>query len=200
MITPEQERQVGEFWTWFQGHERDLAALDDPESPLWEEALARLKKIDEGLWFEMSEPGGENREFILTVEGEQDLFEIADAVASKAPPLEAWKIISLVPPMGFDFQITCGDVLLDATAMWFSPAGGALPVDLLIGVPDYDEDKDVAVGNGVQAVLETGLGERSATGDIGDVEVVALPDAPEQNGYRKLSELPAFIEKNRKPS
>jgi hypothetical protein len=200
MITPEQERQVGEFWTWFQGRERDLAALDDPESTLWDEALDRLKKVDEGLWFEMSEPGVGNRDFILTVEGEPELFEFADFVASKAPPLNTWKIISLMPPMGFDFQITCGDVLLDATAMWFFPAGGALPVDLLIGVPGYDEEKDVAVGNGVQAVLETGLGERSATGDIGDVEIVALPDAPEKKGFLKLSELPAFIETRRAPA
>jgi len=199
MITPEQERQIGSFWSWFQGRERDLAAMDDPENPLWDETLARLKKIDEGLWFEMSEPGGAARDFIVTVEGDRDLFELADAVAAKAPAIGGWKTVSLMPPMGFEFQITCGEVPLDASAMWFRPEGEKSPVDLLIGVPEYSEEEEEAVGNGVLAVLETGLGERSAAQDVGEIEVVALPDSPESQGYRKLSELPAFIEKGLKP-
>lgn len=198
MITPEQEREIGSFWSWFRGRDRDLAAMDDPENPLWDETLARLKKIDEGLWFEMSEPGGAARDFIVTVEGEPDLFELADAVAAKAPAMDGWKVVPLMPPMGFEFQITCGDIPLDASALWFRAMGEETPVDLHIGVPGYDEEDEEAVGRGVLAVLETGLGERSAAEDVGEIEVAALPDAPETQGYRKLSELPAFLAKARK--
>lgn len=199
MITPEQERRIGEFWSWFQGRERELAALDDPEDPLWEEALDRLQQVDEGLWFEMPEPGGGERPFVVTADGDTELFELAGAVASRAPALGGWKVVPLNPPAGFDIEVDCEGFRLDASELWFKPAEeGSRPVDLIIGVPGYDEDEGAAVDNGVLDILDTGLGERSAAEDVGEVEVVRLPESPEKQGFRKLSELPGFLERGRK--
>ena len=191
-----QEENIQNFWSWFKANERQLRSLNDPGDPFWDFALEQLKKIHLGLWFEMSQPEQVCREFVITVEGDKNLFSLADQVIAAAPAIPRWQFISLKPACGFDFTTTYEDVFLDPKQMWFLPLeSSARPheLGLRIAVPQLDSGKIREVSNGILTILDTALGERNAAENIHYMEVCDLPESPESKGFIKLPELPNHI-------
>lgn len=201
----DQQEMIAEFWRWFQSHLVEFGQLVDTESPLWNEALGRLKQLDERLWFMMSQPDRNGREFIVTAEGDSGTFPLAERVIADAPRILGWKFVALKPPMGFDFTINYEGIEFYPRAMWFMPlktASRPHDIGLRIGVPNLTASNKNQADNAVATILETALGERSASLDIQYLEVGALPQRPQAEGYVELHKLPSYIEwfnnKNRK--
>lgn len=168
----------------------------DPDSALWDQAVAHLKAIDSRFWFELSQPDGESREFILTAEGAKEAFPIAEITIAEAPAFPDWQFIALKPAMGFDFATRYEGVLLEPKKMWFLPLQSASrPNDLAlrVGVPELMPEVQRQAANGVLVILDTAIGERSAALDIAHVEVCVLPQKPEDEGFLELPELPSYI-------
>src|SRR5208283_3759577 len=123
---------------WFQAHRAGLDVLTDAAAPFWDVALGQLKQLDKHLWFELSKPSGDDREFIVTAEGHADIFQLVDALVAHAPRSPGWQFIALKPPMGFDFTTTYEGVLFDPRAMWFLPLNSSSnegDLGLRVGVP-----------------------------------------------------------------
>jgi hypothetical protein len=185
-----------EFWRWFELHRNELDVLVDSASPLWDKVLVSLHRIHKSLWFELSRRDGSDREFIITAEGQIDVFPVVEALVAQAPTLAGWQFLALKPPMGFDFSTTYESVCFDPRTMWFLPLdSSARPenLGLRIGVPDFAPVIAREAKNAVLIILDTGLGERSAALDIQHVEVASLPDDPATEGFIELPELPAYI-------
>jgi len=187
---------IHEFWCWFSAHKPELDVMVDTESALWAQALAQIKSIDPGLWFELSHPDGTPREFILTVEGKKDMFPLVESMIAQAPKLPDWRFYALKPAMGFDFTTRYEEVLLEPKKMWFLPlANESRPAELAlrVGIPNLTPDVHRQASNGVLVVLDTALGERSAASDIVHIEICALPQNPEADGFVELPELASYI-------
>jgi len=193
----ESHEAIDEFWRWFEAHLSDFTALTDSTGGFWDVALAALKRLDKHLWFEMSRPDDDDREFIVTAEGHKEAFPLVEALVARAPKIGGWQFIALKPPMGFDFETTYEGILFDPRAMWFLPLNSSSrpeELGLRIGVPNYTPALKRQAGNAVLVILDTALGERAAALDIQHVEVSALPPSPESEGYIELHELPNYIE------
>ena len=197
MASTEQHRAIAAFWQWFRENKSNLDSLAETSDPLWDVTLERLKAIAQGLWFELSNLGVTPREFIITVEGQTDLFDLVEEIVEEAPADPNWKFVALKPPMGFDFKTTYEGIELDPKALWFLPlenSADPLALGLRIGVPDYKLDKQRSIHNAVLVILDTALGERVAASKIQHVEVRRLPQSPEANGYIALTELADYVE------
>jgi len=109
----QQHESSEEFWLWFQAHQADFNVLTDTSDPFWDEAVSRLKRLDQRLWFEVSGPDGSDREFVITAEGHAAAFPFVDAIVAAAPHIPGWRFISLKPPMGFDFVTTYENIRFD---------------------------------------------------------------------------------------
>ncbi len=193
----ESHEAIEEFWRWFQTHRSDFDALTDTDAPFWDVAVSQLQRLDEHLWFELSEPIGDFREFIVTAEGHEEAFPLADAIVARAPKISGWQFIALKPPMGFDFKTTYEGISFDPHSMWFLPLDSrSRPEDLgiRIGVPNFTPAIERQAQNAVLVILDTALGERAAALDIQFVDVSTLPDSPDSDGYIELCELPNYIE------
>ena len=191
-----QAESIAKFWRWFVDHRSDFDALLKSDEPFWDMALERLKKIDERLWFVMSEPDDGARDFVVTAEGHIDVFPIAEALVSSAPEIVGWNFVALMPPRGFAFTTVYEGTFFDPQKMWFLPLDMThRPQDLglYIGIPGLEAmDKELA-HNAALVILDTGLGERSAALDVNYTEVRELPDEPEAAGYIELPELAEYI-------
>ena len=101
-MTPTQSALTAAFWGWLAPRADRLAELADGDAPFWDEVLAQLKAIDDGLWLEIG-GGMEPRELVLTASGDPELFDLVDAICAEALPLPGWRVLALKPAMGFDF-------------------------------------------------------------------------------------------------
>jgi hypothetical protein len=192
------------FWRWFQSNLTAFSRLENPDEPFWDEALAQLKQVDTGLWFELSR-GEDERELVITAEGKSELFPIVDTLVARAPQVAGWRFAALKPAMGFDFVTTYEGVRFDAAEMWFRPlTSPSRPSELglRIGVPDLNPSIKRQAENAVLIILDTALGERDAATAVNHVEVVPLPDSPEAERYIALPSLQRYLEwrKQRTPN
>lgn len=192
---------IATFWKWFTQNHASLSALSSPDEPSWDLALVQLKHVHPALCFELSDPisngpSAGTREFVITAQGDANLFPLVDALIAAAPSLPSWTFVSLKPPTGFDFTTTYEGVPFDSKTMWFLPLNltdRPTELGLKIGIPGLTKSMEAVAGNAIMIILETGLGERSAAADVHYVEYGELPDEPEKAGYIELPELPAYI-------
>lgn len=190
-------QQINAFWSWVKAHQDDLDALESPEHPFWDELLGQLQQIDEGLWFEVSMPGDDVRELVITAEGDWELFPLVEAMVSVAPDLQGWDVVALKPAMGFEFGIRYEGLDLDPRKMWFQPLVDEDAPDVLglrVAMPGFEDDQEQAFANGLLVILDTALGEKSAASDVDVVEVCEVPDDPQDEGFVPLPELASYVE------
>lgn len=184
------------FWTWFTDHQAEFRSLSKPEEPFWDIALARMKTVNERLWFELSAPGSAVREFVVTAEGNVETFPIVEKLVDLAPEVDGWVFVALKPPMGFEFTTRYEGTLFEPRHMWFLPLESpSRPQDLgiRVGIQGLNSMEKTDAHNALQVILDTGLGERSAALDVQYTEVSELPPNPESLGYIELPELPDYI-------
>ena len=187
---------IGQFWSWFEKHKAEIGLLIETSDPLWDRVLSKLQIINKGLWFEMSRPDGNDREFIITAESRTELFKLVETIASQAPELAGWQFVALKPPRGFAFKTNYEGISLNPKSMLFLPlewSDAPEKVGLRIGVENFSESDRDSITNGVFVILETGLGERTFGADVHHVEVCLLPQESEAEGYFPLSNLTEYI-------
>jgi hypothetical protein len=202
MIPNDIKASIEQFWSWIREHKAEIDSLVDTSDPLWDMGLSKLQAINEGLWFELSLPNGNERELIITAESRSELFPVVEKIVSCAPKLSGWRFISLKPPRGFAFKTKYEGIPLDPDSMSFLPLERSdIPkmLGLRISVPSFAESKRTPFTTGVMIILETAVGERAFAMDIQYVEVCSMPDKPEAEGYFPLPNLPDYIaRRNRK--
>jgi len=199
----ESHEAIDEFWRWFQAHRLDFGAVTGTTDPFWAVAITELQRLDERLWFELSRPDDDDREFIVTAEGHEEVFPLAESIVARAPKVRGWQFIALKPPMGFDFVTTYEGIRFDPRTMWFLPLNSSShshDLGLRIGVPNYARAIKRQAENAVLVILDTALGERAAALDIQHIEVSALPKSSASENYIELHELPNYIEWRKRQS
>lgn len=184
-----------DFWAWFRSNIDKFEALVDSDDPFWDDALGQLQLIHSDLWFELSAPSEAGREFVVTAQGNAELFPLVDTLVALAPPTTGWKFIALKPPSGFDFSLTYEGVRFDPAGMWFMPLSSSRTtgVGLRIGVPDLTPGSERQAEAAALVILDTAIGERSAALDIQHVELCDLPPDPDAAGFLPLTDLAAFL-------
>jgi|GEM_PF-1149688 len=187
------------FWTWFEGEHdrfRNIEKAKDGEE-LLDLFLARLHELDSELYFEVSQPlDDDSNELIISAEGVRAKFPKVEALVAAAPKIPKWKIIAFKPALGFDFVHEYGELKIDPRKLWFLPLTAKSDPSILglrVGLPDYDEDAEDKIKNTVWIILDTGLGEKTCADRIRHLEVIALPEKPEDEGYIELPELPDYL-------
>jgi hypothetical protein len=188
---------IKRFWKWFAANSDRFRTMQIPaKEQLLDEIQQKLHAIDKHLYFEVSEPHDGINEFVITAEGNRELFPLVDRMIALAPRLDRWKFTGLRPPMGFGFRINYETIDLDPEKLWFMPLTAGANEEhfgLRIGIPRLaSKDKKAAI-NATWILLDTGLGERQTTEVIEHVELVRLPRNREKQGYLPLPELAEFL-------
>jgi len=195
---PEFLEKQKQFWIWFSENESRISEAD-PDLPIFDEILRKLQVLDSRLYFELS-TNQDPKDFVITAQGNTQLFPFIDMLVSSAPSIPGWKITALKPPMGFEFTTQYEDIALDPSQMWFLPLESKkdpASLGLRVAAPNLDPKQKWARA-AVLAIIDTGIGERSAAIDIQMVQLESLPDKPEDCGYIELVELAKYIDWRKK--
>jgi hypothetical protein len=191
------------FWVWFARNSETILQMhlqNKNEFTYWvKEIGAHLRACGRGILFEIAwGKNGATPRFILTSNGRKRCFQRIENLVSKTPAIPGWEIIAFQPPQPIDFFIEeeFGHTGIDPYNLWFEPLGpGDKPV-IRVYAERYEPigwEFEQAAG----AVVYNLLGERSATLDIGGVEVERILELPAGKRSRliKLEELPARLER-----
>lgn len=197
-----QKIEPSEFWQWFTENESSFSEIvvggeDSDRDVLQGECISKLHEFNDGLFFEIGgRDDGNKKDFIITAEGNKDLFTKVEDLVGAAPQYDTWDIIALKPPLGADFQLTYEGVDMDPNNMWFLPLKNEDNPDeigLRVGIPDFDAEEEKQYIAGLYLILDALLGEKSNAQDIGYLEVDPLPEGYTAMGYIEMISLPEFI-------
>lgn len=191
-------QQIQAFWNWLTAHQQSLDALETPDDPFWDELLARLQALHEGLWFEVSAKREEDpeRELVITAQGDWALFPLVEAMVAVAPELPGWTPVALKPPMGFEFSISYRGLELDPEDIWFEPLVDPDAPEVLglrMAIAGFNDDQEEDFANGLLLMLDVALGEKSAATEVDLVEVIDPPADPDDEGFLPFKELGSYL-------
>src|SRR5688572_1114414 len=111
---------IQDFWTLFSVRADALAKIGSADDPVYDEILAKLHDVHDGLFFEFSTKDGAS-ELIITAEGEKALFGLVDDIVAAAPKITGWSFIALKPKVGLARSITWEGHVIDCADVVFEP-------------------------------------------------------------------------------
>lgn len=193
------------FWKWFCDNNEQLTMLDDLDenvaNTLLEDMQKALDDYCEGLTYEIGDQTPNGRTVTFSAEGDTDLFKYVTDLVEAAPDLDWWEFVAFKQPKGKGLKVTFDKYRFDTKKMYFmeleneeSPDMVGLRVALENPVED-DDDQLV----GVYVTIEALIGEFDCATLVGYLDVCPIPAEPLKEGFKKMDDLPEFIEwfKNR---
>ena len=199
MTATTEDKSEAQFWAWFSKRHDEYRSVDRSTNSedLLDRFQEQLHRYDDRLYFEISEPlkDGSN-ELIITAEGIRERFSKVEALVAAAPKIPEWTIIAFRPALGFEFVHEYGELKIDPRKLWFLPLIAKSAPSILglrVGLPAFDEAAEDKIKNSVWIILDTGLGEQICAERIRHLEVVVLPEKPEEEGFIELPELPEYL-------
>jgi hypothetical protein len=151
------DEKVAGFLAWAKEHLAGLYGADGEEAT--DRIHGQLEAVDEALGCEVSQPGDEPRELIVTAFSDATRFDLVREIVAGLHGVSPWKVIALKPPRGWTFAMTLGNTRLAAGKLrWTSVSGVRGGVRLIpsVTLPLIDEEQAEELA---WLIVETGLGE-----------------------------------------
>ena len=191
-----------EFWNWFEKNQSKFLFLNDiidqeVKDKLLDELLAQLHLYCHELYFEIGgHPDDEMVEIIITAEGDRDYFEHVERLVNAFPSIKGWEAIAFKPPMGKGFKTNYQGKEFDPSKTIFIPLNHKEKPELVglqVCYPDFNEEEKDIYFNGTYLMLDTLIGEKSATIDIDYLKVVKTPENIAESDFMHLENIEEHI-------
>lgn len=192
------------FWKWFEENNEQLTMLDDLDEGVEEKLLEEMQKaLDaycEGLTYEIGDQTNKGRTLTFSAEGDTDLFKYVTDLVEEAPDFDWWEFVAFKQPKGKGLKVTFDKYRFDTRKMYFMELENEESPDMVglrVALEKPVEDDDQLVG--VYVTVEALIGEFDCATLVGYLDVCAIPEDPAKEGFKKMDDLPEFIEwfKNR---
>jgi len=193
------------FWDWFKDNSEQLTMIDDLDESVSKQLLenmqSALDKYCEGITFEIGEPTPAGRTVTFSAEGDIDLFKFVTDLVEEAPDFDWWNFVAFKQPKGKGLKVYFDKFQFDTRKMYFTELENEDSPDVVglrvaLEKPMEDDDDQLV---GVYVTIEALIGEFDCATLIGYLEICPLPQEPVKEGFKRMDELPEFIEwfKNR---
>lgn len=170
---------IAKFWLYFSEHKAALEKIKNAEDPAYDNMLASLQEVHEALFFQFCTEPGKN-EFIITAEGEIELFPLVDEIVTEAPPIANWTIFALKPQHGFPVKMRWESTVIDVSSIRVLPVfNDTDQMGLRMYIPNLSDSNEADHHNGLLQILDSGLGERRFAEKIAATWVYPESETPD---------------------
>jgi hypothetical protein len=182
---------IKEFWTLVSARAPALAKARSANDAQYDELLASLHRVDPGLFIHFQNGGGD---FVISADGDPNLFSVARDVAAAAPRLPGWKVLALKPKLGFPMKTEWEGTTVSTDDVVFLPLSrpGFDDLGLRVYVRGLRAQDVEAATNAVYRMLDDGLGEERFALSVVHLQVLPLPDHVDGKVY-PIRDLDGFI-------
>lgn len=192
---------VNEFWSWFTANNLKYLFLSDVDSiekeNLLDEFQKHLHEYCDELHFEIGGHPDHDQEVVITAEGKKEYFDAAEELVRRAPSLKNWTFVALKQASGFNHTLEYLGIKYDPSKLWFLPLKSnknPSGLGIRVGYELFDSGKQDITLWATYLLIHKCIGEKAASLDIQHVEVGALPENPDKNGYIEFVELQKYID------
>jgi len=193
-----------QFWTWFKAHNAKYLFLDEMPEDRKNEAMKELQdelhKYCDSIYYLIGDDHNDNKELIITAEGNIRYFDHVEFLIDNALPMPRWNFLKFKPAIGVGYKAVIQNREFDPRqtrcAMLESedPSKG---IGLRLYYNDFDLKAKRSFAYGTYVMLDMILGEKSATLDIEKLEIVKTPENIEDLDYFFLDQIKAHIALNK---
>lgn len=179
------------LWNWF---EENATRLHDPDAiteAVLDELREKLAAIHPGLVYEFSGEHGRANEFIISADGEKELFPTVIEVVKAAPTLPDWKVSAFRQPGSIDAVIEINGSRLGPEDIWFEATIDGEHMDLSLFVAGVTPSNRDDLAGALMILLDNALGEYAAVTAVRSVNVKPLP--ANRTGLRPFIKLPQAV-------
>lgn len=186
---------AAEFWRWFEGNARRLAAEQRPSEATLDEIQGELQKAAPGLAFEIGYEGaGVPRVLVISADGIRDRFaDVKRLVAAAPPKLPGWRVVAFRQRKA-DFEVQYAGLRVHPRDVWFESEGVGGALNVVVHVRDAGSHPLPALQGAVLLLLDSALGEYDVETRIDGIDIRPLPRDPKAAGLKPLSELAAVVD------
>lgn len=182
------------FWSWFIQTIAPLGAEGLDQDDIVARIDEEFSKVYPDLAFELWGPDGDAVDFVISADGQTELFsEVLDAVRS-APRIPGWRIVAFRPRRSIRARVSAMGHQLSGDQVWYhcEPEDGRLRVSLF--VEDIDDDNwDILCATSC-VLLDMALGEFDAATKIAALEHYPMNDETRVLAPKPLSQLPEELD------
>jgi len=168
------------FWTWFESEEQYIFdELEHYPDEIAEQIASNLERVDSDLVFDIPfEVVNGKREFIISADGDENLFPLVQNFVKVAPSLERWNVVGLRPRTNqLDQAIDIEGLYLEYEDIFYVLRNQLFPLDVDVYIKGYDVN-DNRFTHGYFLLLDTLVGEYNAVTYFGNTMIHSYEDAP----------------------
>jgi hypothetical protein len=186
------DSRIADFWKWFTTNSSRFQIQGSIDEDLCDELGSRIQKIDRNLTFEIAPSDDGPFELVVSADGKKKTFPIVKAVVAAAPPLPAWKVTAFRQRTPLDsIELSFNGITLSPTTVFYVLIPDAGKLDLLVIMPDTDEEMlDHVIGAGF-LLLDAALGEYDVAMKLRTIEFENRSAIDASIPSRPLVELPS---------
>ncbi len=165
-----------DFWKWFQRNEAALFDFERDQEKTFDRLATEMHKVHPSLTFEFGPKRGNQREFVVSADGNREAFPKVESLYASAPSLPKWKFIKFRPrrePM--DLQYGGTSVTAKSVSVIIQPDGQKAGLTILI--PGYSKEHHQTYFGFAFLFLDQALGEFDVETRVGFIEVRAPSSA-----------------------
>ncbi len=184
--------RIHAFWDWFVRNSSRLQRMVTGDLAFNSDLLDRLQLVHRGMTFEIGLSPDLGYHFIVSANGNQDLFPVARRIVDAAPKLEGWTFTALRPRRDLPMQIGIGPAEIDPDQVWFQADAREGRVDLVIYFRDVPSEELRYFAAFI--LLDVALGEFDVETKIGRIDCRTAPADPHREGLLPFNELPDYVD------
>jgi hypothetical protein len=191
------EREAPEtvFWNWFVANAaryHDFTPGSPEQAGLFRDLDRALGRVHRGLQFAFDGGGNAEREFIISADGNRELFPAVQRLVDAAPEIPGWRIIAFRPRMASldDISLEIPGVKIEAKTLWYGLASEGDKIGIALFLPGFEDVRSQPALMVALLMLDSALGEYDVETRVGSITTFPPQPDPVEARLKPFPTLP----------
>ncbi len=166
---------IAEFWKWFSLHAHRLESADRPDSKALEELTFELRRIDQGLVWEIGPDSDKKYTLCVSADGFRERVECVFETIAMAPKIPNWSFVAFRQRTEPGFGFSIGNLKIECSNLRFELLSNDL-IYIAVYVPNELDPNSEDVKRIAFITVDELLGEYDVITKVGCVKVLKIED------------------------